>query len=53
MKVVSDKLNCRASACMVWESKAAPFSNTHSGLPSSALAVNDQIDDAEPIARPW
>ena len=36
MKVVSDRLNCRANACMVSESNAAPFSKTHNGFPVSA-----------------
>ena len=35
MNVVSDKLNWRASACMVAESRLAPFSKTQSGLPVS------------------
>src|ERR1700687_585221 len=36
MNVVSDKLNWHANACMVWESKHAPSSNTHNELPVSA-----------------
>ena len=32
-KVVSERLNCRASACMVAVSSPMPSSNTHSGLP--------------------
>ena len=33
MKVVSERLNCSASACICAASSAAPSSNTHSGLP--------------------
>src|SRR5580692_6835530 len=35
MNVVSDKLNCRASACMVPSSNSAPCSKTQRGLPVS------------------
>src|SRR5690242_344981 len=35
MNVVSDRLNCRASACIVASSSARPSSNTQSGLPVS------------------
>src|SRR6185437_7126554 len=33
MKVVSDRLNCSASACMAAVSRALPSSTTHSGFP--------------------
>jgi len=33
MNVVSDRLNCRASACIVASSRPEPSSNTQSGLP--------------------
>ena len=36
MNVVSDKLNCRASACMTSVSKPEPSSKTQSGLPLNA-----------------
>ena len=37
MNVVSDKLNCRASACMVVVSNSPPCSKTQSGLPVNVL----------------
>ena len=33
MKVVSDRLNCRARACILASSRVCARSNTHSGLP--------------------
>src|ERR1700686_5134873 len=33
MNVVSERLNCRASACCVASSRPAPSSNTHNGFP--------------------
>src|SRR5688572_20073173 len=35
MNVVSDRLNCRARACIVASSRSVASSKTHSGLPAS------------------
>ncbi len=38
-KVVSDRLNCNASACIVAASRPLPSSNTASGLPASGASA--------------
>ena len=42
--VVSDRLNCSASACIVASSRPRASSNTHSGLPAS-------VDSAKTLTR--
>jgi hypothetical protein len=44
IKVVSDRLNCSASACMVALSMPRASSNTHSGLPP-------KVDSAKTLSR--
>ena len=40
MKVVSERLNCRAIACMVAVSRLLPSSKTQSGLPARRDSAN-------------
>ena len=46
MKVVSERLNWRASACIVASSSPSPSSKTHSGLPVRRAVAGEDVDDA-------